>query len=165
MVNPSPPILEIHGDDVTVEATYLAARLGLPVDKLLAEMQRGIVYSRVERGIGEDAGQLRLTFRYRARAWTVIVQRASGFEWDEPPTCGECRQGGNIKRWQRLVIDKQTWDGDDIFLARGLAGTIFASQQFKNWCEDNKVTNVSFLPSEQSRQDYCPWEKVSPAQE
>jgi len=38
-------------------------------------MQRGIVYSRVERGIGEDAGQLRLTFRYRARAWTVIVQR------------------------------------------------------------------------------------------
>jgi len=31
MVNPSPPILEIHGDDVTVEATYLAARLGLPV--------------------------------------------------------------------------------------------------------------------------------------
>ena len=75
MVNPSPPILEIHGDDVTVEATYLAARLGLPVDKLLAEMQRGIVYSRVERGIGEDAGQLRLTFRYRARAWTVIVQR------------------------------------------------------------------------------------------
>ena len=75
MVNPSPPILEIHGDDVTVEATYLAARLGLPVDKLLTEMQRGIVYSRVERGIGEDAGQLRLTFRYRARAWTVIVQR------------------------------------------------------------------------------------------
>ena len=72
-VNPSPPILEIHGDEV--EATYLAARLGLPVDKLLAEMQRGIVYSRVERGIGEDAGQLRLTFRYRARAWTVIVQR------------------------------------------------------------------------------------------
>jgi hypothetical protein len=75
MVNPSPPILEIHGDDVTVEATYLAARLGLPVDKLLTEMQRGIIYSRVERGIGEDAGQLRLTFRYRARAWTVIVQR------------------------------------------------------------------------------------------
>ena len=72
-VNPSPPILEIHGDEV--EATYLAARLGLPVDKLLTEMQRGIVYSRVERGIGEDAGQLRLTFRYRARAWTVIVQR------------------------------------------------------------------------------------------
>jgi hypothetical protein len=29
----------------------------------------------VERGMGEDAGRLRLTFRYRTRAWTVVVQR------------------------------------------------------------------------------------------
>ena len=27
-MNPTPPIIEIHGDDVTVEASYLAARLG-----------------------------------------------------------------------------------------------------------------------------------------
>jgi hypothetical protein len=40
-MNPSPPIIEIHGDDVTVEASYLAARLGLPVDRLRAEMRRG----------------------------------------------------------------------------------------------------------------------------
>ena len=51
----SPPIIEIHGDDVTVEASYLAARLGLPVDHW-AEMRRGIIYSVVERGVGEDAG-------------------------------------------------------------------------------------------------------------
>jgi hypothetical protein len=74
-MNASPPLIEIHGDDVTVEATYLAARLGLPVDRLRTEMRRGIIYSVVERGVGEDAGRLRLTFRYRARAWTVVVQR------------------------------------------------------------------------------------------
>jgi hypothetical protein len=74
-MNPSPPVIEIHGDDVTVEASYLAARLGLSVDRLRAEMRRGIIYSAVERGMGEDAGRLRLTFRYRARAWTVVVQR------------------------------------------------------------------------------------------
>ena len=74
-MNPSSPIIEIHGDDVTVEASYLAVRLGLPVDRLRAEMRRGIIYSVVERGVGEDAGRLRLTFRYRARAWTVVVQR------------------------------------------------------------------------------------------
>ena len=73
-MNRSPPI-EIHGDDVTVEASYLAARLGLPVDRLRTEMRRGIVYSVVERGMGEDAGRLRLTFRYRARTWTTVVQR------------------------------------------------------------------------------------------
>jgi hypothetical protein len=38
-------------------------------------MRRGIIYSAVERGVGEDAGRLRLTFRYRTRAWTVVVQR------------------------------------------------------------------------------------------
>jgi hypothetical protein len=74
-MNASPLVIEIHGDDVTVEATYLAARLGLSVDRLQTEMRRGIVYSVVERGMGEDAGRLRLTFRYRTRAWTVVVQR------------------------------------------------------------------------------------------
>ena len=73
-MNPSPPVIEIHGDDVTVEASYLAARLGLPVDRLRTEMRRGIVYSVVERGMGEDSGLLRLTFRYRTRVWTVVVQ-------------------------------------------------------------------------------------------
>ena len=67
-------LIEIHGDDVTVEANYLAARLGLPVDRLRKEMRRGIGYSAVERGMGEDSGLLRLTFRYRARVWTVVVQ-------------------------------------------------------------------------------------------
>jgi Family of unknown function (DUF6522) len=71
----SPPLVEIHGDDVTVEATYLATRLGLSVDRLRTEMRRGIVYGVVERGIGEDAGRLRLTFRYRTRAWTAVIQR------------------------------------------------------------------------------------------
>ena len=74
-MDPSSPVIEIHGDDVMVEAGYLAARLGLSVARLRAEMRRGIVYSVVERGMGEDAGRLRLTVRYRARAWTVVVQR------------------------------------------------------------------------------------------
>jgi hypothetical protein len=75
MMNPSPPVVEIHGDDVTVDAGYLAVRLGLSVARLRAEMRRGIIYSVVERGMDEDAGRLRLTFRYRARAWTMVVQR------------------------------------------------------------------------------------------
>ena len=55
-MNPSPPIIEIHGDDVTVEASYLAARLGRPVDRLRAEMRRGVIYSVVERGEGRGRG-------------------------------------------------------------------------------------------------------------
>ena len=61
-------------DAATVQAGFLAAKLGLSVDRLRAEMRRGIVYGVVERGVGEDAGRLRLTVRYRARSWTVVVE-------------------------------------------------------------------------------------------
>jgi signal transduction histidine kinase len=86
-INPASPIIGTHGDEVTVEASYLAARLGLSVDRLRAEMRRGIIYSVVERGMGEDAGRLRLTFRYRklaaqiaggARYCAIIVVDADG---------------------------------------------------------------------------------------
>ena len=67
------PIIEVRGEEATVEAGFLAAKLGLSLDRLRAEMRRGIVYGVVERGVGEDEGRLRLTFRRRARSWTVVV--------------------------------------------------------------------------------------------
>src|SRR6266478_5260077 len=50
-----------------------APKLGLSVEVLKAEMRRGYVYSVTEQGIGSDAGWTRLTFRYRARSWCVLV--------------------------------------------------------------------------------------------
>jgi hypothetical protein len=73
-MDPSPPTIEIEGDEATIKAGFLAAKLGLSVDRLRAEMERRIVYGTVERGVGNDAGRLRLTFRYRARSWTVVVE-------------------------------------------------------------------------------------------
>jgi Family of unknown function (DUF6522) len=73
-MDPSPPAIEVRGDEATIEAGFLAAKLGLPVDRLRAEMRAGVVYGVVERGSGEDAGRLRLTFRYRARSWAVVVE-------------------------------------------------------------------------------------------
>src|SRR5260221_12563290 len=74
-MTPSPPVIEIHGDDVTVEASYLAARFDLSVDRLRAEMRRGIIYSVVGGGMGDDGGRPRLTLFYRVRAWTGGVGR------------------------------------------------------------------------------------------
>ncbi len=68
------PIIGVRGEEATIEAGFLAAKLGLLLDRLRAEMRRGIVYGVAERGVGEDAGRLRLTFRYRARSWTVVVE-------------------------------------------------------------------------------------------
>lgn len=81
---PIPPVIEIQGGEVTVEASYLAARLGLSVNRLREEMRRRLVYSVVERGTDEDAGRLRLTFRYRTRSSTVVIQSDGTLLSEEP---------------------------------------------------------------------------------
>ena len=65
--------IAIADGEIAIDAALLAPRLGLSVDALKAEMRKGIVYSVAETGINEDVGRTRLTFRYRARAWTVVV--------------------------------------------------------------------------------------------
>jgi hypothetical protein len=40
-------------------------------------MKRGVVYGVVERGEGEDAGRMRLTIRYRAQSWSMILEETA----------------------------------------------------------------------------------------
>ena len=61
-------------DEFTVDAEIVAAKLGLSPDLFWQEVKRGIVYSVVERGEGEDAGRVRLTFRYGARSWSITLE-------------------------------------------------------------------------------------------
>ena len=58
---------------VEVDSPMVARGLKLPVEQFMAEMRRGIVYSLSERGIGEDEGRFRLTFRYRDRQFRIVV--------------------------------------------------------------------------------------------
>ena len=78
MSPPDPPI-STREQEVTIEAAYLAAHLGLTVEKLRAEMRRGIVFGVTERGIGDDVGRKRLTFCYRARSWSVVIEPDGSF--------------------------------------------------------------------------------------
>jgi hypothetical protein len=64
-----------HSEDgLVVDAELVAGKLGLSPDTFWQEMKRGIVYSVVERGEGEDAGRVRLTVRYRARSWSITLE-------------------------------------------------------------------------------------------
>jgi Family of unknown function (DUF6522) len=65
--------ITISDEDIVIDANLLASHLGLSEQKLKAEMRSGLVYGVAEKGVGEDEGQTRLTFRYRARSWTVVV--------------------------------------------------------------------------------------------
>ena len=65
--------ISIANGEITIYAELLASKLGLSAASLKAEMRKGIVSSVAETGHNEDVGRTRLTFRYRSRAWTVVV--------------------------------------------------------------------------------------------
>jgi Family of unknown function (DUF6522) len=73
-INGVRPVIRIRGTETLVEADYLAEKLGLSAQQLQIEMQRRNVSGGLERGVGEDEGRLRLTFRYRTRVWVLIVE-------------------------------------------------------------------------------------------
>ena len=92
-----------------------------------------------------------------ARSRAVIDQQASGFVWREPPTCPECREGRIIKRWSRIILEADTWSGEDVFRPRGLA-IILVTERFKDFCKSNDIKNAFLVPMEEFAHNYYPWE-------
>ena len=83
---PTHPVSVADGE-ITVDAEVLAPKLGLSVGALKDNMARGLVTSVAESGVDEDAGRWRLTFRYRARVWRVVLE-ADGTLVDDPAPVG-----------------------------------------------------------------------------
>ena len=80
---------------------------------------------------------------------------SSGFEWERPPDCPECRLGHLLKRWRRILIKPGTWTGEDLFIPFQM-NVFLASKRFKQFCEANEITNAVFLPAEEYGHDFYP---------
>ena len=80
----------------------------------------------------------------------------SGME--EPPTCNHCLSSGLFKRIKKVVIQPDSWHGEDIFFPLGLPGTILTSEKFREFCHQNSFTNVVLVPGENYRLDFYSWE-------
>lgn len=66
-----------------VDAERLARRFGLSVEELQQMTAKGLVFSSVERGDGNDAGYWRLSFRIGNRRWRLTVRQDGRVEDDE----------------------------------------------------------------------------------
>jgi hypothetical protein len=77
--------VSLSDGEITIDAALLAPKLGLSPEVLMAEMRRGLVYSVAENGVDEDEGRKRLTFRYRSRAWVVVVEANGSLVEGTPP--------------------------------------------------------------------------------
>jgi hypothetical protein len=73
----SPCGITRSADGFVVDAELVAGQLGLLPDAFWQEMKRGVVYSVVERGEGDDAGRVRLSVRYRARSWSITLEETA----------------------------------------------------------------------------------------
>jgi hypothetical protein len=69
----------------TIQAEILAERFGLTPEQLRAEMRAGRLTSLVERGVGEDAGRFRLTFRRSTQVWSIQVESDGSAHETDPP--------------------------------------------------------------------------------
>lgn len=73
MAAPSSTAICVEDGEITVEASALAPKLGLTIEALKENMAKGLVMGVTETGLDEDAGRTRVTFRYRARVWRVVI--------------------------------------------------------------------------------------------
>lgn len=93
------------------------------------------------------------------RTRAAIDQLASGFVWKVPPTCDECRLGRDLERFERIIIEPQTWTGEDIYIPRGLSCFV-TSPKFRQFYETNKITGARLVPADQYWYDSYGWKKT-----
>ena len=83
-----------------------------------------------------------------ARSRTAIDAKRSVLIQENGEICPECRLGGGIKRVARVVIERNSWAGEDIFIARGMPGTVIVTEYFKEFCENNEIKNAVLIEAE-----------------
>ncbi len=88
------------------------------------------------------------------RASAAIDAEASGVEREEGVICETCREGGLLKSIKRVVLEEGTWQGEDLFIARGLPGDIITSKRFKEFCSVNGFKNVLLMDALQYSFDF-----------
>ena len=86
--------IELRDDTFVVDAALLAELLHLPASRVQVLMRSGRITSVCERGVGEHAGEFRLSFFYgnrRARVCTDLeglILRKSAIDFGDRPLAG-----------------------------------------------------------------------------
>ena len=90
----------------------------------------------------------------------AIDQAASGLErkdgkLDKLPVCPLCRTGGLMLRIRRVILEADTWSGEDVFRARGLSAIIVTSR-FQQLAVESGILGALFVPASEYQVDYYP---------
>jgi hypothetical protein len=72
----------------------------------------------------------------------------SRLRYDKPVTCPECRSEG-LESAHGFVLEPGTWQGEDLFRARGLPGMVIVSERFTGFVKRHGFTNMKLIPTEE----------------
>ncbi len=72
----------------------------------------------------------------------------SRLRYAKPVTCPECRSEG-LESAHGFVLEPGTWQGEDVFRARGLPGMILVSERFAEFVRRHGLTNIKLIPTEE----------------
>jgi Immunity protein family (Imm11) len=61
--------------------------------------------------------------------------------------CKQCRSDG-FDEVHGFAIERDSWTGEDVFVARGLPGVVVATERFKQLVEDYHLTNVNLVSTD-----------------
>jgi hypothetical protein len=82
-----------------------------------------------------------------------------------PRACTWCREAG-VDAIDGLVLEVDTWGGEDIFRPRGLDGVMLVSERFARFAEKHAMTNMALVPAEKYVWDplciFHPWSTQQP---
>lgn len=67
--------------------------------------------------------------------------------------CTYCRGGNAPAKLNRLAFVPDSWNGADIFIARGAPGWDIVSARFKHVFEQGELKNAEFIPADQVQYD------------
>ena len=83
------------------------------------------------------------------RSQAAFDSVASGEQWEEPPSprCEVCREGGNSKGWERIVLEEEP--RENICRVRGFGG-VLVDEHFKRFVEENGLLNCPLVPAEEA---------------
>ena len=59
--------------EIIVDVEFVAPDLGLTPEEFMTEMEAGRVFQTAEKGIDDDSGRMRLTFRHRAKETRFVI--------------------------------------------------------------------------------------------
>jgi hypothetical protein len=88
-----------------------------------------------------------------ARSQVTVDEVRSGIVRTGPIRCDDCRLSG-VSRIARVLIDEQSWSGEDLFIPRGLANFPMASARFKEFLVRHQFSNLLLVPSEEYTSDF-----------